>query len=114
MIMAIESSASNKFYFIIRLNKLLFMICIISIILLLISLLFILCRTIFRLILAIVKLITRKKIDNIESNEECPICLESITSSDITTTYCNHTFHYSCIQKMLSYNNKCPLCRRIL
>jgi hypothetical protein len=113
MIMIEPISPSNKLYIILKINKLLFIICLISIILLLLSLLFILCKIILILILSIIKLIRRRYFNN-QNNEECSICLEPINSNNMIITYCNHTFHDSCIKQMLYYNNKCPLCRRIL
>ncbi len=115
MIMIEPISTSNKLYIILKINKLLFIICFILIILLL-SLLFILCKIILILILSIIKLIRRQHFNNQnnQNNEECSICLELINSNNMIITYCNHIFHDSCIKQMLYYNNKCPLCRRIL
>jgi hypothetical protein len=44
-------------------------------------------------------------------NPECPICMESITSTNTTITDCGHAFHSSCIFKHIVKNNLCPLCR---
>ncbi len=44
-------------------------------------------------------------------NNDCCICLESITNNNIAITDCNHMFCKSCIVKNLKTSNKCPLCR---
>jgi hypothetical protein len=47
--------------------------------------------------------------------DECAICLEPITSLNIRTLGCGHTFHETCINKILNSggprSHKCPLCR---
>ncbi len=48
-----------------------------------------------------------------QTNPECPICMESITSTTNTTiTDCGHAFHSSCIFRHIAKNNLCPLCRK--
>jgi len=101
-----EQSVSNKLYFILKLNRLLFLICLFSIMLIMTSLIYIVFKVIF------IKKLDFNKVNN--NNEECSICLEPMDKNTIVITYCNHTFHDDCIKKMLDYNNKCPLCRRIL
>jgi hypothetical protein len=111
----ITAEPSNKLYFILKLNRLLLLICLFSIMLIITSLIFIVFKALFILILTLMKLIRRlyfNKVNN--NNEECSICLEPMDKNTIVITYCNHTFHDDCIKKMLDYNNKCPLCRRIL
>ncbi|EFW16478.1 hypothetical protein D8B26_005802 [Coccidioides posadasii str. Silveira] len=46
---------------------------------------------------------------NIESQETCPICLDSLDQPVITA--CAHTFDYSCIEQVIERQHKCPLCR---
>jgi|UniRef100_A0A6C0LFA7 hypothetical protein len=101
-----EQSVSNKLYIILKLNRLLFLICLFSIMLIITSLIYIVFKVIF------IKKLDFNKVNN--NNEECSICLEPMDKNTIVITYCNHTFHDDCIKKMLDYNNKCPLCRRIL
>jgi hypothetical protein len=43
---------------------------------------------------------------------ECPICLKSLTESEVHTTHCKHLFHKKCFDKLKPYGfNTCPLCR---
>jgi hypothetical protein len=109
-----EQSVSNKLYIILKLNRLLFLICLFSIMLIMTSLIYIVFKVILILILTLIKLIRRLYFKKVNNNEECSICLEPMDKNTIVITYCNHTFHDDCIKKMLDYNNKCPLCRRIL
>lgn len=46
---------------------------------------------------------------NIESQEDCPICLD--TMKDPVITLCSHTFCYPCIEKTIDTQHKCPMCR---
>ena len=43
----------------------------------------------------------------------CAICLEVLClgNTNMTTTGCGHTFHFSCLLKSLRTKNLCPLCR---
>ncbi len=41
--------------------------------------------------------------------EKCPICFE--LNNDIKLIRCQHTFHKTCIDKWLTTNPTCPLCR---
>ena len=43
--------------------------------------------------------------------EECTICLENTTLERTKITDCKHTFHTECLEKWLTTNNSCPLCR---
>ncbi len=45
----------------------------------------------------------------IESQEECPVCMESMTSPVIT--HCKHVFCRGCISKVIEIQQKCPMCR---
>lgn len=42
--------------------------------------------------------------------DECPICLEFLTESDIVLR-CNHCFHKTCIKDWMKKNPTCPTCR---
>ena len=39
--------------------------------------------------------------------EECPICLERLTSKNLSITKCNHKYHTECLLKT---KYRCPLC----
>ena len=45
----------------------------------------------------------------IESQEECPVCMESMTNPVIT--HCKHVFCRGCITKVIEIQQKCPMCR---
>lgn len=45
----------------------------------------------------------------IENQEECPVCFDPMTSPVIT--HCKHVFCRPCISKVISIQEKCPLCR---
>lgn len=45
----------------------------------------------------------------IESQEECPVCIEDLKSPVIT--HCKHTFCHACIAKVIEIQHKCPMCR---
>lgn len=47
------------------------------------------------------------------STEQCPICFENIdpSSTDTKKTACNHTFHYSCLERWVDMIPNCPICR---
>lgn len=46
----------------------------------------------------------------------CVICQECITTEDVKTTKCEHSFHSECYVKYLEHTNKneCPICRQSL
>ncbi|KAL9604526.1 MAG: hypothetical protein Q9219_000491 [cf. Caloplaca sp. 3 TL-2023] len=46
---------------------------------------------------------------SIDSHEDCPICLEPL--HDPVITACAHTFGYTCIEKVIETQNRCPMCR---
>lgn len=48
----------------------------------------------------------------IESQEECPVCLDQLDSPVITA--CKHTFCGECIRQVISTQGKCPMCRAAL
>jgi hypothetical protein len=45
-----------------------------------------------------------------KSNEDCPICVDKLTSPRCRLT-CGHTFHASCVEKWLRRVPSCPMCR---
>ncbi|ETN40625.1 uncharacterized protein HMPREF1541_04902 [Cyphellophora europaea CBS 101466] len=45
----------------------------------------------------------------IDSQEECPICMDSIKSPVITA--CAHAFCRECIERTVELQHKCPMCR---
>lgn len=45
----------------------------------------------------------------IESHEDCPICLETLHQPVITS--CGHSFGQECIAKVIETQHKCPMCR---
>jgi SWI/SNF-related matrix-associated actin-dependent regulator of chromatin subfamily A3 len=45
----------------------------------------------------------------IDSQEECPICLETLNGPVITK--CAHTFCTACIERVIETQHKCPMCR---
>jgi hypothetical protein len=51
---------------------------------------------------------------NTNTNEECPICMESIGRVNCCTTECGHSYHSSCLFKNFSNSVDCPLCRKEL
>lgn len=45
----------------------------------------------------------------IESQEECPICIDDLKLPVIT--HCKHVFCGECIRKVIETQAKCPMCR---
>jgi len=43
-------------------------------------------------------------------DSDCTICLSKLY--DPCFLNCNHSFHTNCLNKWLSYNNTCPICRQ--
>lgn len=63
------------------------------------------------------KLPKYKKIKNIETTEDCSICLQKYTENTFKRTLeCTHHFHKKCIDKWLKQcdedNIHCPICRK--
>lgn len=50
------------------------------------------------------------RLERIDSNEECSICLSKVNKA-LCKTKCEHAFHITCIKEWLLRNNTCPLCR---
>jgi hypothetical protein len=53
---------------------------------------------------------------SIESQDECVVCLELMTSNVVKLQNCNHKFHDLCIQGWIDSTcnllKQCPLCRK--
>ena len=49
-----------------------------------------------------------------DNTSMCTICLELIGRNDNKTLGCNHCFHKICINRWLSTNTNCPVCRRFV
>lgn len=52
----------------------------------------------------------------LDSQEDCPICMESLTDRDRlpVITACGHAFCKECIEKTIQTQQKCPMCRASL
>lgn len=48
----------------------------------------------------------------VDSQDECPVCLDSLKTPLITA--CAHTFCQDCITRVIETQHKCPLCRESL
>ena len=48
----------------------------------------------------------------LESQEDCPICMEPKT--DVLITHCKHVFCRACISRTIQTQGKCPMCRHPL
>lgn len=46
----------------------------------------------------------------IESQEECPVCMDVILMNPVIT-HCKHVFCRPCIAKVIETQHKCPMCR---
>lgn len=53
------------------------------------------------------------KIQPLNSDIECAICLESciFDSKNVCKTCCNHYYHSECLEKSVKIINTCPICR---
>ncbi len=49
-----------------------------------------------------------------DTTNECPICYEPMTKNITVALPCGHIFHTKCIKQALIYNNKYPICRRVI
>jgi SWI/SNF-related matrix-associated actin-dependent regulator of chromatin subfamily A3 len=45
----------------------------------------------------------------IESQEECPVCMDDL--KDPVITHCKHSFCRGCITQVIQIQKKCPMCR---
>jgi hypothetical protein len=52
--------------------------------------------------------------ETIKETNECPICFEPMKKNITIALPCGHIFHTKCIKQALIYNNKCPICRRVI
>ena len=57
---------------------------------------------------------TRERVNESTNTEMCTICLEEIMPTECKTLICNHSFHNICINRWLSTNTNCPICRRFI
>ena len=54
------------------------------------------------------------------SDDDCPICYETLDGSEVRVTDCKHTFHRQCLsqwvkkKKPVSRRVPCPMCRTVL
>jgi len=53
----------------------------------------------------------------VASQNECPICFETMTEGDSTVTQCNHRFHNACLTQLCDSVKRratptCPTCRK--
>ena len=46
---------------------------------------------------------------SIDSQDDCPVCIDNFEDPIITT--CAHVFCYSCIERVIETQQKCPMCR---
>lgn len=46
--------------------------------------------------------------------DDCPICKETLSQTNLCKTICGHSYCLSCMIKHSKTNNKCPLCREEL
>jgi len=54
-----------------------------------------------------------RKVEIIDNNILCSICLDNnYMNKDWSELICKHNYHSICIQKWLSNNSTCPLCRK--
>lgn len=51
---------------------------------------------------------------NVDTGQQCSICFESISSHDMATLPCAHSFHEQCIDRWIHRTPSCPLCREPL
>lgn len=52
-----------------------------------------------------------KKKAVVPTNQECSICLDTISADAIQCCQCGHCFHKTCIESWLRQSKTCPLCR---
>lgn len=50
-------------------------------------------------------------ISEIEYDNNCSICLNTLLENPITKLSCKHTYHIKCLELSLKYSDKCPVCR---
>jgi SWI/SNF-related matrix-associated actin-dependent regulator of chromatin subfamily A3 len=46
---------------------------------------------------------------NMDARDDCPVCIDTL--SDPVITLCAHAFCFSCIEKVIEAQHKCPMCR---
>ncbi|KAL1304071.1 hypothetical protein AAFC00_000506 [Neodothiora populina] len=50
----------------------------------------------------------------IEAQDDCPVCLEALSLHEPVITPCAHTFGRKCITRVITTQQKCPMCRAAL
>jgi len=50
----------------------------------------------------------------IEFDENCAICLETLLEKPITKLQCKHVYHIECLEQNYKYRAFCPTCREII
>jgi hypothetical protein len=54
----------------------------------------------------------RKPVElHFKAEDECAICLDPLTKSNLAITPCGHKFCFSCIAENLNVSKTCPMCR---
>ena len=48
---------------------------------------------------------------SLESQDDCPVCLESLHQHEPVITHCAHVFGKPCIARVIETQHKCPMCR---
>ena len=57
--------------------------------------------------------LSRETLTFIQTDDECPICLEHIKKKDLFIKPCGHKFHKHCYMEALYFGyDKCPVCDR--
>jgi len=52
-------------------------------------------------------------VNNLDSQKECPICLEEFKPDDeVYKLECNHNYHKSCLDTWFVRQNSCPMCKK--
>jgi len=56
--------------------------------------------------------------ENIQSEDNCSICLETLNNTEVYKTKCSHIFHTECMKNYVNSNQfnevNCPNCREVL
>ena len=60
----------------------------------------------------LMKIIPNSKIDKINDNSKCIICLNKFKIGDRESTLpCLHIFHYNCLKNWMYEKRSCPICK---
>jgi hypothetical protein len=52
--------------------------------------------------------------NEIEFDENCAICLDTLLEKSITKLQCKHVYHIECLEQSYKYTAFCPTCREII